>query len=150
MRTSRILRSTNISYICTIIIIGLLTGAIIAFPSIALEYIKRGLIPENTFVPLMTCEVCCIVPSYAILFSLLLLIRNIRKEKVFTELNCKLLRIISWCCFAIAVIFVYLSFYFQIAIIVSAAAAFFGLILRVIKNVFERAIELKDENDFTI
>ena len=30
------------------------------------------------------------------------------------------------------------------------AAAFFGLILRVVKNVIEQAVILKNENDFTI
>ena len=34
--------------------------------------------------------------------------------------------------------------------VVVIAAAFFGLILRVIKNVFEQAIVIKEENDFTI
>jgi len=29
-------------------------------------------------------------------------------------------------------------------------AAFMGLILRVLKNVFEQAIEIKEENDLTI
>ena len=35
-------------------------------------------------------------------------------------------------------------------LIVSAAAAFVGLILRVVKNVFAEAVRLKDENDYTI
>ena len=37
-----------------------------------------------------------------------------------------------------------------IFLLVAAAAAFVGLILRVVKNVFEQAVTLKDENDFTI
>ena len=39
----------------------------------------------------------------------------------------------------------YLPFY-----IISVAAAFFSLILRVIKNVFRSAIEIKAENELTI
>ena len=35
-------------------------------------------------------------------------------------------------------------------LLVSAAADFMGLILRVIKNVFQQAMALKEENDYTI
>ena len=38
-------------------------------------------------------------------------------------------------------------FYF---LLVAAAAAFIGLILRVVKNVFQQAMALKEENDYTI
>ena len=42
------------------------------------------------------------------------------------------------------------SLYYMPFLIVSAAAAFVGLILRVVKNVFAEAVRLKDENDYTI
>ena len=42
------------------------------------------------------------------------------------------------------------ALYYMPFLIVSAAAAFVGLILRVVKNVFAEAVRLKDENDYTI
>ena len=78
------------------------------------------------------------------------LLSNIRHDKVFIPANVKILRLISYCCFAVSVIFIYFSFIRPFAWLVVIAAAFFGLILRVIKNVFEQAIILKEENDFTI
>ena len=60
------------------------------------------------------------------------------------------LRRCSWCCMAVAAIclvFTAALFYF---LLVAAAAAFIGLILRVIKNVFQQALALKEENDYTI
>ena len=60
------------------------------------------------------------------------------------------LRRCSWCCMvvaAICLVFTAALFYF---LLVAAAAAFMGLILRVIKNVFQQAMELKEENDYTI
>ena len=36
------------------------------------------------------------------------------------------------------------------ALVVMIACAFMGLILRVVKNVFEQAVALREENDFTI
>ena len=35
-------------------------------------------------------------------------------------------------------------------IVIGAAAAFFGLIIRVLKNVFAQAVEIREENDGTI
>lgn len=78
------------------------------------------------------------------------LLSNIRQDKVFIPANVKILRLISYCCFAVSVIFIYFSFIRPFAWLVVIAAAFFGLILRVIKNVFEQAIVIKEENDFTI
>lgn len=78
------------------------------------------------------------------------LLSNIRHDKVFIPANVKILRLISYCCFAVSVIFIYFSFIRPFAWLVVIAAAFFGLILRVIKNVFEQAIVIKEENDFTI
>ena len=49
--------------------------------------------------------------------------------------------------FIIAVHFGFRMFYF---FIIAAAAAFFGLILRVLKIVFEEAVIIREENDFTI
>ena len=78
------------------------------------------------------------------------LLSNIRHDKGFIPANVKILRLISYCCFAVSVIFIYCSFIRPFAWLVVIAAAFFGLILRVIKNVFEQAIVIKEENDFTI
>ena len=86
----------------------------------------------------------------AVVTALDRLLSNIRHDKVFIPANVKILRLISYCCFAVSVIFIYFSFIRPFAWLVVIAAAFFGLILRVIKNVFEQAIILKEENDFTI
>ena len=88
--------------------------------------------------------------ALVIVIALDRLLSNIRQGKVFTSGNVKILRLISYCCFAVSVIFIYFSILRPFAWLVVIAAAFFGLILRVIKNVFEQAIVIKEENDFTI
>ena len=57
---------------------------------------------------------------------------------------------ISWCCFAVAIIFALLGIAYLFSLIVTVAALFIALILRVLKNVFSIAVELKAENDYTI
>lgn len=78
------------------------------------------------------------------------MLRNINKGDVFIHKNTASLRVLSYCCFAIAVLFIVLGFYLPVALLVAAAAGFVGLILRVVKNVFARAVELREENDTTI
>lgn len=82
-----------------------------------------------------------------LLFILLLRVKN---ELVFTDLSISLIRGISWCVVAIGVLFAVLTYYFTMSSVISAVAFFLGLCLRVVKNVIERATEIKNENDLTV
>lgn len=82
------------------------------------------------------------------LFSLDRLLANIRKKDVFINRNVKHLRVISWCSFAVSVILFISGVYYLLFLLIAVAAAFFGLILRVVKNVIEQAVAIKNENDF--
>lgn len=93
----------------------------------------------------------CSVPGYLLLWYMNRLLSNLRSGAVFTEENVKLLRRVSWCC--ISVVPVSLGFAIMqlpSLFILGAAAAFVGLIVRIVKNVFEQAILMKDELDFTV
>lgn len=90
------------------------------------------------------------VPAAIVLYSLHRLLANLRSEKIFIIQNVTYLRRISWCCFVAAVIFLVSSFYYLPFVFLMVAAAFMGLILRVLKNTFERAVMLQEENDYTI
>ena len=82
---------------------------------------------------------------------------NLKKEIVFESANVRLLRILSWCCvFAagvtlITAIVLSAKHNHEIFIYISAVAEFFvGVIVRVVKNCFEKAVQIKAENDLTI
>ena len=92
-------------------------------------------------------EIALMLAGLAMLFSLLLLVR---KKKVFTLPAVELIRYISWCLIFMGVIMIALSFFSVIALFVGAAVLFFGLTIRVVKNVIESAVWLKEENDLTI
>ncbi len=90
------------------------------------------------------------VPAAVLLFSLYRLLRRIELEQVFITANVEYLRRISWSCFAGAIIcFASMPYYFP-WVFVAVAAAFMGLIVRVVKNVIAQAVELKDESELTI
>ncbi|MBQ6848000.1 MAG: DUF2975 domain-containing protein [Clostridia bacterium] len=88
--------------------------------------------------------------SAIILYSLLKLLFNIKNGKVFTEQNVKLLKTVSYGALVISVITFVSGIYFMPFLFISAAGIFTGILLRVLKNVMQSAILLKDENDLTV
>ena len=93
----------------------------------------------------------CLLIALFILYMLDRLLSNIRKEEIFIPQNVSYLRGISWACFAMCVPCLLVSVYgSQIFLFIMVAAAFMGLILRVVKNVIESAVLIKEENDYTV
>lgn len=99
-----------------------------------------------------------VVPAgYVALICLDKLLLNIKNDIVFDAKNVKLLRLISWAC-AFAglvglisfVVILIKNFMFETMIVLSAGEFFMALVVRVVKNVFEKAIEIKEENDLTV
>ena len=84
------------------------------------------------------------------LYQLNRLLSNISKDNIFIVGNVKSIRICSWCCFLVAFICCVSTCYYLPFFIVSVGVAFMGLLLRIIKNIFEKAIEIQEENEFTI
>ncbi|MCI2046759.1 MAG: DUF2975 domain-containing protein [Faecalibacterium sp.] len=92
----------------------------------------------------------CSLPAYGALVCLYRLLHNIEQERVFTAENVVLLRRVSWCCVGVAVICLLVAPIWYSMVLPAAAAAFMALIVRVVKNVFVRAIGMKDELDYTV
>lgn len=92
----------------------------------------------------------CAVPLGVILWCLYRLVMRIGADEIFTKKNIKALRTISWMCFLVTGICLISMSYYVFYLIIAACAAFMGLLIRVVKNVFVRAKELKEEIDFTI
>lgn len=88
--------------------------------------------------------------AYTALPLLYKLLCNIHRSEVFIEANVKYLRLLSWCCFIASFICFILTFFYIPFILLVAGGSFMGLILRIIKNVFTEAIEIKQENEYTI
>ena len=82
-----------------------------------------------------------------LLFTLLL---QVKGENVFSAKSVSLIRGISWCSIGVGLIFALLTYYFTLSSVIAFAALFLGLCVRVVKNVIERATEIKDENDLTV
>lgn len=100
------------------------------------------------------------------LICLDMLLCNIKKSIVFDAKNITLLNVLSLSCFLASLIsmlsfviilaanwnddFSFFMVIYSIFPIMSIGEAFVGLVVRVVKNSFEKAIEIKNENDLTI
>jgi hypothetical protein len=92
----------------------------------------------------------CSIFAWILLVNLWKLLGNIQRGMVFEMTSVKYLRITAWCCAGVCFICFLSTIYYTPFILISVAAGFMALIVRIIKNVFEQAISMKDELDFTV
>ena len=90
------------------------------------------------------------VGGYVVLISLLKLLSNMSKDKVFDRSNTKLMMIITLSLVAIAVDCVIGGFIWNGAWILAIVALFMALIVMSVRVVFDKAITMKEEMDLTI
>lgn len=112
-------------------------------------YVNYNAIPNAFNVILITLYACLIIVIFLI-NELHKLLCNIKVNKVFISSNIVCLRKISWLCFAIGCITLIATFGYVPFVLVGVVFTFISLIVRVVKNVIEEAIVLKEENDYTI
>lgn len=105
---------------------------------------------QRVYIPLTVSLYCAAIFVFVACIALDRLLCNLKKDIIFDKTNVKYLRYISWCCFATAAVFFLLTYFILLAFMISVSAVIFGLIFRVIKNLFCEAVEIKSENDLTI
>jgi len=88
--------------------------------------------------------------AWVLLYNMWKLLANMDRDEVFTAANIRHLRIVSWCCAGAAIICLACTFFYPPFIFAAVAAAFMMLIVRIVKNVFQTAAEMKSELDLTI
>ena len=150
-------KSIGLSIAVSFIFLGLLTIGLFFGPFVVNLWFKiyRGFDPNlSAMKQLLTVFVCafypCAVFGYITLYSLIRLLFNIKKQEIFISRNVTYLRTISWCCFAVSIITIIAGVFYIPYCFISVAAAFIGLMLRVVKNVMQNAVEIKTENELTI
>lgn len=109
---------------------------------------------------------------WIVLADLWRLLGNLRQGLVFVQANVRLLRRVSWCCVGAALVCLvsnlvlclcwwpWLKAHLSPArvtglllnarMFLAVAAGFMALIVRIVKNVFQQAVAMKDELDLTI
>ena len=104
----------------------------------------------NLLTLFQVCFYTCVPFAYITLYSLIRLLFHIKNDDIFIKENVQYLRRISWCCLAVALITGVGGTQYVPFLFVAIAAAFMGLLLRVVKNVMQSAVIIKTENELTI
>ncbi|HHW21832.1 MAG TPA: DUF2975 domain-containing protein [Clostridiaceae bacterium] len=99
---------------------------------------------------LLTTVYSCSVFAWILLVNLWKLLANIQRGMPFETSSVNYLRVSSWCCAGVCTICLLSTLYYTPLILVSIASGFMALIVRIIKNVFEQAIAMKTELDYTV
>lgn len=100
--------------------------------------------------PIMAGFYLLFLPSLGTMTVLHILLNNIKKGDMFVDKNIKCLTLICIGLFLVGLICAVIGIVSWIFAFISIAFLFVGLILLVVRNVFSHAVELKQENDFTI
>lgn len=75
---------------------------------------------------------------------------SIKKGELFCDKTVKYIKILSYTCLSVIPLSLPLCYYFLAGFPIPMAAGFMWLFFRVLKNAFERASEIKNENDLTV
>lgn len=144
-------RSIVITEILVVVIMGgLLLFDIFLWPISGLYLEHRQIHSETIRLTLVIVFYGVSVFAWVLLYKLFRLLRNLKRGNVFVEQNVGILRIVSYCCLAIGILCFAGGFFYRPLFFVAAAGLFMTLIVRVVKNVFHQAIEMKDELDYTV
>ena len=144
-------RSLTLSKVCVIMFMALLLVCAVLAPRLVDWLIYMSILARSAgkVLFLATIYIGCI-PAAALLVCLYRLLQRIGQGDVFIKKNAGYLRFISWCCFCGTLICAASSLYYLPWLAIAIAAAFMGLIVRVVKNVIAKAISLQDDADYTI
>jgi hypothetical protein len=143
-------KSLSLSILVTRILMTALVISVFFLPYLGRMYLSERDMSLALFPKLIIPLYFCIIPAAIALFCLDRLLARIKKDEVFVPGNTQAIRVISWCCFAVGLISGIASFFYLPYIFVMIIVLFCGLIMRVVKNVFSKAVSIKNENDYTI
>lgn len=143
-------RSIGLSKFCVLAFMGILLATVVSAPWLTRWFVSYSDTMSGSESFFMATIYIGAIPAAYLLYNLLQLLRRIEAGQVFITDNVECLRRISWSCFAGAVVALASGFYYLAWLFVFVAAAFMGLIVRVVKNVVAQAVALKDEADYTV
>lgn len=109
-------------------------------------YTRPGFVP----VLLLVCVYVAWPVGAVTLVHLTRLLKNVEKGLIFDRVNTRHLSVISVCCFLAAVLAAVAGVFHYALLVFALMALLGGIVLRVLMQVFEKAVEIKEENDMTV
>ena len=142
--------SIELSRACAILFMILLAALDIGCYWAVGWFVRLRLMHRDSVFLMMATIYLCSGFGWVLLVRLWQLLDNIRLQLVFDLRNVKLLRQVSWCCVGAGAVCLVSCLYYLPFIAVAIAAGFMALLVRIVKNIFQQAIDMKAELDLTI
>ena len=121
-----------------------------ALPFLLRWYCTIIRLPISTFYVLIVGFYCCSVFILSALAAMEQLLRNILDAQVFVPSNVRYLHRIKRCCGTISLICFPAAFIYLPLWVIVIIMAFLYLVLRVVAQVMDAAVTIREENDLTI
>lgn len=142
--------SIELSRACVILFMILLAALDIGCYWAVGWFVRLRLMHRDSVFLMMATIYLCSGFGWVLLVRLWQLLQNIRAQLVFDMRNVHLLRQVSWCCVGAGAVCLVSCLYYLPFIAAAIAAGFMALIVRIVKNIFQQAIDMKSELDLTI
>ena len=154
-QSNKISFSTLVAIAMTLITALLVIAMTVFMPSILdfyLKYVDGGNVSYISAhkAPVLALLYAALVPVYAAIAGLLLLLSNVHRSLIFTPSSVRLIGLLCVCIYAESVIFLALSRYFILGAVLCFAALLLGTLMLVVRSVLAQGTEIKAENDFTV
>gem|GEM_PF-167065 len=143
-------KSLILSRVMVYVFFAALVAAVITLPWMLEWYFDRMQKDRALLTPLMIGLWISAVWAFGALFCLDRLLWNMARSLVFIPENVRYLRALSWCCFAVSALLIAFCASYLPGAALAVLAAFAGLIVRVVKNAFNKAVDLQRESDLTV
>lgn len=119
-------------------------------PALLDWYCRFRLLLPLERIALLIAFYCCAAVIFIALWNMDALLRNIRKEQVFTNQNVRHIRVIRWCCGGTAAICLPAALCYYPLVFVVLVMGFLFLAVSVVCRVMHAAVAIREENDLTI
>lgn len=154
-QTKKLPIATVVAMAMTLITALLVLVMTVFLPSILDFYLESGIRGNSGYISTHKTTVLALlyvalVPVYAAVAGLFLLLSNVHRNLIFTRSSPRLIGLLAACCYAESVIFIALSRYFIMAPALCFASLLLGTLMLVVRSVIAEATEIKAENDFTV
>lgn len=151
---------TKFSTILSLVICGLcvvlLVVASCTFPTflrwLYLDYhnLQNAAVYEEVVHTVIPAFYCCVPIAGAALGMMIRILVNVLRKDIFIRRNVTYFRLISWCCYAVCLITLIFGTHYVLLEVIAIAMGIIGTLLRVVKNIMQAAVEIREENDLTI
>ena len=142
--------SAKFTFWCNRIIALVVVALIFFFPPLIDWFEEVRPLGERRITALIIGFYLCVPVVLYALWCIDRLVTNVLKKDIFVEQNVRYIRRLRWCCAGVSLICVPIAFFYMPLIFMVVIMAFLALVISLVKNVMAAAVEIREENEFTI